>query len=84
MNCTPVSGHSFLFCFAPVECLLERSPKAAQVPGASLKHGLLSIRLQRPEPVNVICRIPVRSGEVQPVGGKNEDKDNKGGSHEPR
>lgn len=81
MNCTPVPGRSFLFGFAP----LERSPNAVQeVPSAALKHGLLSIRLQRPEPANVICRIPARSGEVQPVGGKNEDKDNKGGSYEPR
>ena len=35
-----------------------------EVLGAELKHGLLAIELERPEPTNVIRTIPVRSGEV--------------------
>ncbi len=36
-----------------------------EVLGAELKHGLLAIELERPEPANVIRTIPVRSAEVQ-------------------
>ena len=45
-----------------------------EVLSAELKHGLLAIELERPEPANVIRTIPVRSGEVQPDNVTTEKK----------